>query len=227
LVSESPDWGNPRLFTLLSQYHSDKSLLLNEAGQRFCDESLGDHTNTYRVLTQTNARAICFWDAGVHEAHATTAIVKGTEVVDKMKLALEHGGHGIVAHTLEEVGRFASDQGFDGAQLCRSIEDYNAQCRDGWESLEPARAENFGALNQAPFYALVVRPAITHTHGGLSVDASARVLRPDGTPVQGLFAAGADVGHVYGLGYAGGLALGLSFGLQAACTAGLGPAPLR
>jgi succinate dehydrogenase/fumarate reductase flavoprotein subunit len=220
LVSESPSWGDPRLFTLLTQYHSDWSLLLNESGQRFCDESLGDHTNANRVLLQRNARAICFWDSNIHQSRATAAIVKGTEVVDKMKLALEHGGNGVVAQSLEEVGRFAAGQGFDGAQVCRSINDYNERCRNGWETLQPGRAENFGALDRPPFYALVVRPAITHTHGGLSVDASARVLRSDGTPVRGLLAAGADAGDVYGIGYSGGLALALAYGIQAARTAG-------
>jgi succinate dehydrogenase/fumarate reductase flavoprotein subunit len=223
LVSESPGWGDPRLYTLLTQYHSDWSLLLNEDGQRFCDESLGDHTNTNHVVAQQNARAICFWDSSVHQAHATTAIVKGTEVVDKMKLALEHGGNGTVAQSLQEIGAFATAQGFDGTRLCRSINDYNERCRNGWESLQPGRAENFAALDRPPFYALVVRPAITHTHGGLSVDASARVLRHDGTPVQGLLAAGADAGDVYGIGYSGGLALALAYGIEAARTAGFAP----
>jgi len=220
LVSESPKWGDPRLFTLLTQYHSDHSLLLNEDGKRFCDESLGDHTNTNHVVAQKNARAICFWDSGVHQAHATAAVVKGTEAVDKMQLAIEHGGNGVVAQNLEEVGNFATAQGFDGGRACRSIKDYNERCRNGWETLEPGRAENYGALDKAPFYALVVRPAITHTHGGLSVDGSARVLEPDGTPVQGLLAAGADAGDVYGIGYAGGLALALAYGIEAAGTAG-------
>jgi len=222
LVSESPDWGDPRLFTLLSQYHSDKSLLLNEDGHRFCDESLGDHTNTNQVVRQSNARAICFWDASVHQAHATTAIVKGTEAIDKMKLALERGGNGIVAHTLEEISSFATAHGFDGAQLYRSITDYNERCRSAWETLQPGRAENFGALDKPPFYALVVRPAITATHGGLSVDVSARVLRPAGTPIPGLLAAGVDAGDVYGTGYCGGLALALAYGIEAARTAGFG-----
>jgi succinate dehydrogenase/fumarate reductase flavoprotein subunit len=224
LVSESPEWGDPRLFTMLSQYHSDRSLLLNEDGKRFCDESLGDHTNTIRVLAQKNARAICLWDSNIHEAYAITAIVKGTEALDKMKLAIERGGNGIVALGFDEVGTFASSNGFDGAQLCRSIDEYNAQCRSGWETLLPPRAENFGALEKPLFYALVVRPAITHTHGGLSVDESARVLRPDGAPVRGLFAAGADADGVYGIGYAGGLALALAYGLQAAGSAGFGAA---
>lgn len=222
LVSESPEWGDPRLFTILTQYHSDKALLLNEQGQRFCDESLGDHTNTNQAVAQTNARVLCFWDSRIHQEFATTAVVKGTEVIDKMKLALEHGGNGVVAGTLEEVGNFASAQGFDGARVRRSVEQYNDQCRGAWETLHPARADNFGALDRAPFYALVVRPAITHTHGGIRVDAAARVLNSHGIPVPGLFAAGADVDGVYGTGYAGGLALALGFGLEAASTAGFG-----
>jgi len=220
LVSESPNWGEPHLYTLLSQYHSDHALLLNEAGQRFCDESLGDHTNANHVVIQPNSRAICFWDAAVHQVHATTAIVKGTEAVDKMKIALERGGNGTIARTLGEIESFAATQGFDGAQLRRSIEDYNERCRNDWEVLQPPRAENFSMLDKPPFYALVVRPAITHTHGGVSVDASARVLKADGSPVPGLFAAGADAGDVYGVGYAGGLALALTYGIQAARTAG-------
>ena len=225
LVSESPDWGDPRLFTLLTQYHSDKSLLLNEQGERFCDESLGDHTNTNRVLAQRNARAICYWDSTVHETYATAAVVKGTESVDKMKLALEHGGNGIVAQTLEQIGQFAQAQGFDGPALSRTVSDYNERCRKAWEALQPGRADGSMPLDKPPFYALVVRPAITHTHGGLSVDARARVLRSDGTAVQGLLAAGADAGDVYGTGYAGGLAMALAYGIEAARTAGFGAAP--
>src|SRR5271170_6074751 len=73
LVSECQDWGDPALFTMLSQYHSERSLLFNEDGRRFCDESLGDHTNTNHVVAQKNARAICFWDSRIHEQYATTA----------------------------------------------------------------------------------------------------------------------------------------------------------
>jgi predicted oxidoreductase len=86
--------------------------------------------------------------------------------------------------------------------------------------LDPSRGENFAPLDKAPFYALVVRPAITHTHGGIRVDATARVLKPDGTPIPGLLAAGADIDGVYGVGYAGGLAMALAFGIEAAKTAG-------
>jgi predicted oxidoreductase len=63
---------------------------------------------------------------------------------------------------------------------------------------------------------MVVQSAITFTHGGVSVDAYARVLDNQRRPVPGLLAAGADVADVFRRGYAGGLALALTFGLHAA-----------
>jgi succinate dehydrogenase/fumarate reductase flavoprotein subunit len=219
LVSESPRWGQPGLYTTLTQYHSDYALLLNEQGERFCDESLGDHVNTGAVLAQNNARALCFWDSRIHQAHGCTPIVKGAEVMDKMAVALEHGGRGVVAADWSELENFADAQGFAGSKLVATLRAYNEACLQGWETLSPPRAENFGAQDQAPFYGLVVVPAITHTHAGIRVDPCARVLRHDGSVIEGLLAAGVDAGDVYGIGYSGGLGLALAFGLQAAQTA--------
>lgn len=220
LVSESAHWGEARLNTMLSQYHSDHALLLNEDGLRFCDETMGDHTNTYQTVIQKNARALCFWDARAHEQYATQPIVPIGTPMDKMEVALEFGGKGIVAGSLEEVVAFATAQGFVGAQVGRTIEDFNNRCRTGWETLNPPRTEDCVPLDKAPFYALVVHPAITFTFGGLTVDTQARVLRPDGSPVPGLLAAGSDAGGAFGTGYAGGLGLAMTFGLTAAQTAG-------
>jgi len=64
--------------------------------------------------------------------------------------------------------------------------------------------------------AVRVSPGITHTIGGLRVDELARVLRDDGTPVDGLFTAGADAGGISTGGYASGLAAALVFGRIAA-----------
>jgi succinate dehydrogenase/fumarate reductase flavoprotein subunit len=58
--------------------------------------------------------------------------------------------------------------------------------------------------------------AITHTVGGLRVDERARVLRPDGSAIDGLWAAGVDAGGVATGGYASGLAQALVLGLAAA-----------
>jgi predicted oxidoreductase len=58
--------------------------------------------------------------------------------------------------------------------------------------------------------------SITHTLGGLKVDARARVVREDGSPIDGLWAAGVDVGGIATGGYASGLAQALVLGLVAA-----------
>ena len=68
--------------------------------------------------------------------------------------------------------------------------------------------------------AVEVAPAITHTMGGLAVDAGCRVLhRADGRPIPGLYAAGVEVGGVSVGGYASGLASALVFGRIAAASA--------
>ena len=64
--------------------------------------------------------------------------------------------------------------------------------------------------------AVRVAAAITHTIGGLVVDEQARVLRADGSPIDGFWAAGVDVGGVAAGGYASGLAQALVLGLVAA-----------
>lgn len=61
-----------------------------------------------------------------------------------------------------------------------------------------------------------VRAAITQTLGGLRVDAHGRVLRGDGSAVDGLFAAGGDVGGLATGGYMSNLAAALVIGKRAA-----------
>ena len=73
-------------------------------------------------------------------------------------------------------------------------------------------------LADPPFSAVRVAAGITHTTGGLRVDERARVLREDGTPIPGLYAAGADAGGIATGGYASGLAAALVLGLTAAET---------
>jgi fumarate reductase flavoprotein subunit len=60
------------------------------------------------------------------------------------------------------------------------------------------------ALETALFYAVRVKPAIHHTMGGLSVNTETQVLKTDGTPIPGLFAAGEVTGGLHGANRLGG-----------------------
>jgi succinate dehydrogenase/fumarate reductase flavoprotein subunit len=64
--------------------------------------------------------------------------------------------------------------------------------------------------------AVHVIASVTHTLGGLRVDTEARVLDEEGSPLEGLYAAGVDAGGVATGGYASGLAQALVLGLAAA-----------
>lgn len=74
-------------------------------------------------------------------------------------------------------------------------------------------------LAEPPFAAVLVQASVTHTMGGIRVDERCRVLREDGSPIDGLYAAGADVGGISTGGYSSGLASALVLGIAAAETA--------
>jgi len=74
-------------------------------------------------------------------------------------------------------------------------------------------------IDQAPFYAVKIVPGDLGTKGGLVTDERARVLRPDGSAIPGLYAAGNVSSAVMGRTYAGpGATIGpaLTFGYLAA-----------
>ena len=106
----------------------------------------------------------------------------------------------------------------DDEALARRVRD-----RTVAEIVEAAPAEARIALSELPFdpppgavAAVRVIASITHTIGGLQVDEQARVLRADGSAIDGLWAAGVDAGGFATGGYASGLAQALVLGLAAA-----------
>jgi len=75
------------------------------------------------------------------------------------------------------------------------------------------------AIDQAPFYAVKIVPGDLGTKGGLVTDERARVLRADGSVIDGLYAAGNASAAVMGRTYAGpGATIGpaMTFGYLAA-----------
>ena len=62
---------------------------------------------------------------------------------------------------------------------------------------------NLGAIEQPPFFAVRVWPGDLGTKGGLLTDEHARVLREDGSPIKGLYAAGNTSASVMGRTYPG------------------------
>jgi 3-oxosteroid 1-dehydrogenase len=92
---------------------------------------------------------------------------------------------------------------------------YDAYFADPTNTPSPCLA----TLDLPPYYAMKVEPGDLGTKGGMVTDARARVLRPDGSVIPGLYAAGNASAAVMGHSYAGaGSTLGpaMTFGYVAA-----------
>jgi hypothetical protein len=216
-VIQSPirTWG-PREFRAYTQGGSIRSIMINRMGQRFCDESLGDHQNAQRILEQPEGRALLLFDEAVRRDEARTILAGTATPIDKVQIAIDEGAHVAVAGSWEEVLRQATAWGFTAAEGLATVEAYNRAANAGEPPPGPPRLRDLRSYSSPPFYAVEGQSGVTATHGGLRVDTQARVLNAKDEPIPGLLAAGADAGNAYGEGYAGGLALAATFGLLAA-----------
>ncbi|WP_405957707.1 FAD-dependent oxidoreductase [Streptomyces phaeochromogenes] len=209
---------DPARFVDLALYYSEHALLFDLTGERFVDETVGDHLTTMALLERPQARGLLVADARVHREWISASYVEGIPGLDKFQLCHRAGARSAVADSLEEFAWMPEEWGYPGARIRDRVEEYNAGVRGGDEPA-PGRLLDRQPLDEPPFYVIEAAPAITFTFGGLLIDVEARALAADEHTVPGLLVAGADAGGIYRRAYAGGLAPALVFGLAAARTA--------
>ncbi len=124
-------------------------------------------------------------------------------------------GFFIKAPTLDQL---AEKCGIDAAGLNRTVQRVNAMAQTGVDE-DFGRGDNvydqyygdprnrpnpsFGPIDQAPYYATRFYPGDLSTKGGLMADEHARVLRADGSVIEGLYAVGNCAAPVMGRTYPG------------------------
>ena len=145
---------------------------VNKYGQRFANEHQGYSEQAVTVLQQADGVAWNIYDQQLHELGLTFAdyqqacelgaIKQGDNIIELAEnLALPAQA---LVNTLATIDKHSEDPfGRDFSQQ-RSL--------------------------QAPYYGVKVTGALFHTQGGLAIDAQARVLGPEQTPLPNLFAAG-------------------------------------
>ena len=193
-------------------------IVVGADSRRFVDEGLGG-------VYVTNAIA------GLDDPLSATAIFDSTvweqareaDLVPPNPLLVEAGG---TLHRAGSIGELALRSGLDTGALEVSVAEFNEAAKAGrTAALAPARTADFYPpvpIETPPFHAIPLAAGITVTMGGIAVDGAARVLRPDDTPIPGLYAAGSTVGGVEGgpnAAYIGGLIKAFLLGLVAAETA--------
>lgn len=157
-------------------------LLVNAKGERFIDETLDRYTMTEALMQQPDAMLFLISDKD-------TSRVEGEySYYGRSIQRLIDQGQLYRADTLEEL---AQQMGCDPATLKATVERYNDIARSGEDP-------DFGRMiftpdspiENPPFYASPRTWAAHITEGGVVTDETACVLREDGTPIEGLYAAG-------------------------------------
>jgi fumarate reductase flavoprotein subunit len=170
-------------------------------GQRFCDEGHGGPfiaNSIARLADPLSAYVV--WDEDIWNTGGKSRYFPANPNL------LTGGAEIHSGKSIEEVARLA---GIDAAGLVDQVNRYNASLSGS--SLTPPRSSHKVApkpIIKAPFYCAPVCAGITYTMGGISIDRESRVLRPDGDPIEGLYAAGAATGGIEGgdrVCYVGGL----------------------
>jgi fumarate reductase flavoprotein subunit len=164
------------------------AILVNREGRRFGCETVGYSEYAGAIMAQPGGEAWEIFDAEVYEASLGTRF---DEVVEAGKVSR--------SETLEEL---AENLDLPSDVLAKTIEETNRSARG--EAPDPFGREEFlGGPLEPPFSGIHVLGALFHTQGGLQVDTRARVLRRDGTHIQGLYAGGGTAVGVSGRGYRG------------------------
>ncbi len=192
-------------------------ILVNRAAQRFFDEGADSFDTTFEQLGYE------IWAHQQQEAYfiAEKAILSWPNVANIILTDRPP----VEADTLEAL---AEQLGLDATALATTVSRYNAaigpgetnrRIRDGKATvgLTPPKSNWATPILNGPFIGYPLTCAITFTFGGLRSDARARVVRRDGTPIEGLYAAGEVTGLYYNAYPAGTSVLrALTFGRVAA-----------
>jgi 3-oxosteroid 1-dehydrogenase len=207
-------------------------LLVNGAGQRFVNEA-APYVDTVHAMYDGHSAAtphIPCWLI-FDQRYKSTYVFAGRPPGRPFPRRWYDAGAVYRAPALAEL---AGQIGVDAQGLDKTVARFGEFAQDGTDEDfhrgdsaydryygDPRRRPNpnLAPLDRPPFYAARIVPGDLGTKGGLVTDERARVLRADGSPIPGLYAAGNTSAAVMGHSYAGaGATIGpaMTFGYIAA-----------
>jgi succinate dehydrogenase/fumarate reductase flavoprotein subunit len=227
--------GQPFYRSLIRERGAPRHVIVNAAGSRFTDEAapyneFGKAMHTRgQDGTYPNDPAYMIFDEGFRKRYP----LPGVSGDGQPPAWIARG---------QSPRELAAKIGIDGERLENTISRWNALCAQGTDDdfgrggnpydryggdPEVAPNPNMGPVDEAPYYAVRILAGTIGTKGGPVTDTDGTVLRPDGSAITGLYAAGnasafwlADAYPAPGATLAVGMTAGYRAGLHASKRAG-------
>lgn len=157
------------------------AVLINKEGKRFFNELETRDKVSAAILKQKDGVAYLFFDSDMQKSlKATNNYIKQSYTV--------------TGNSLDEI---AAKMKVPAAALKQTMTEYAAAVA-AKNDKQFGRADLPRPLNKAPFYAIIVTPAVHHCMGGIKIDTKTQVYGQNGQIIPGLFAAGEVTGGVHG-----------------------------
>jgi 3-oxosteroid 1-dehydrogenase len=216
LIPDEPNREPIQCMAGISEMCSPHTIVVNQAGQRFADESYFQSVvpalRAFDTLKHDYANLPCFliFDRQFAASYSLAHLPVGSPVPASVARA------GTIAE-------LAGMLGIDAAGLADTVARFNGFAAKGadddfrrgalrWRladrSAEGRKNPSLGPIDQPPFYGLELRPSLGTTSAGLLTNADGQVMHQRRHPIPGLYASGVvAVRSELGAGYQAGLNL--------------------
>ncbi|CAK9093388.1 unnamed protein product [Durusdinium trenchii] len=183
-------------------------LLLNGSGDRFCNElgpaehivaEMQKNPGPFRLCLNTAATRELQWQCRSHiSRRLMKCYASGRDLAEDMKIPLRklidvHDAH---AEAFRNTLRAAEAGPWPCLNGRRSWDETSG--KTGYGKCDFKHVLVGSRVADEPFHVAKVTPVILYCSGGIKINARAEVLKNDGTPVPGLYAAGESTGGIHG-----------------------------
>ncbi len=198
------------MIPLVSERAIPGQVIVSAEGERFTNEAAPYVNFVHDQIKGGHVPAWCILDSRARARYPFAQVLPGAPFPKSFYVA------GIV-HRAETLEQLAEEVGLPAEALARTVKRFNHGAMIG-RDLDFGRGEsaydryygdptlpnpNLDVIDKAPFYAVRIEAGDLGTKGGLVCDEHARVLRPDGSVIVGLYATGNTSASVMGHEYAG------------------------
>ena len=190
-ILENDDYPSPMLqaFRPWPATRPPWEIWVNVDGKRFVAEDILSHDAVEEgILTQPGNRAWIVFDQ--------TALEKAPQILRKDRWEPSEYADLFNSrdffHKADTIEGLATKAGVDAKALVATVADYNKAQAGGVDKF--GRKHMPSPIAKGPFYAILTHSWTFLAFGGIAVDDELRVIKQDGKPVQGLYAAGEVIG---------------------------------